>query len=181
MFDLGWSKILILAVVAIVVVGPKELPSLLRTLGQFIAQLRRHAAEFRAQFDEAMRSTELDQIRRDVEAIKSDATASIQGIGKTLEQDLAEAKASVEQAVETKPPEPPAIEAASTPNASEHVNGTSTSAQPVGLPEPLTLPDPPPFAVPAFGDAAVTADPVPTQHTDSPPSHHAPEKTGARA
>lgn len=190
MFDLGWSKILILAVVAIVVVGPKELPSLLRTLGQFIAQLRRHAAEFRAQFDEAMRSTELDQIRRDVEAIKSDATASIQGIGKTLEQDLAEAKASVEQAVEAKPPEPPAIEAASASPAPDHVNGTTASAAPAeppalaeasALPEPLTLPDPPPFALPTIGDPAVVADPVPARHADSTPTPLASEKTGARA
>ena len=84
MFDLGWSKVLILAVVAIVVVGPKELPTLLRAVGQFIAQLRRHAAEFRSQFDEAMKSTELDQIRRDVEAIKTDAKASLRGIEQSI-------------------------------------------------------------------------------------------------
>ena len=100
MFDLGWSKILILAVVAIVVVGPKELPSLLRTLGQFISQLRRHAAEFRAQFDEAMKSTEFEQIKKDVEAIKADTQASLRGIERSIDQDMSETKASVDKAFE---------------------------------------------------------------------------------
>ena len=101
MFDLGWSKILILAAVAIVFVGPKELPGLLRTLGQMVAQLRRHAAEFRTQFDEAIKSTELEQIKKDVQAIKSDAQASLHGIGQTLEKDLAAEKAALEKSLET--------------------------------------------------------------------------------
>ena len=179
MFDLGWSKVLILAVVAIVVVGPKELPSLLRTLGQFIAQLRRHASEFRAQFDEAMRSTELDQIRRDVEAIKTDAQASLQGIGKTLEQDLAEAKASVEQAVEAKPaapgsetpteaiaqvePSSSAAAAADVPHLNGSSDGNHIAVQPP-LPE-LELPHTPEVLEPA--------------HVKTASSASAPEKTGA--
>ena len=110
MFDLGWSKILILAVVAIVVVGPKELPALLRTLGQFIAQLRRHAAEFRTQFDEAIRSPELDQIKKDVAAIKSDAHASLRGIERSIQQDVDAAKTSFEA-----PPAPKSIEASVKP------------------------------------------------------------------
>ena len=115
MFDLGWSKILILAVVAIVVVGPKELPSLLRTLGQFISQLRRHAAEFRAQFDEAMRSPELDQIKKDVVAIKSDTQASLRGIERSLEQDMSEAKASVDKAYDTADAKPAGASSPPTP------------------------------------------------------------------
>ena len=99
MFDLGWSKLLILAVVAIVVVGPKELPGLLRTLGRLVAQLRRQAGEFRAHFDEAMRDTELQQIRQDIQAIKSDAEASLRGIGRTLDEDMKAAEKSLEPAL----------------------------------------------------------------------------------
>ena len=74
MFDLGWSKLIIIAMLAIVVVGPKDLPALLRAIGKFVGQIRRQADEFRRQFDEAMKDTELDQIRKDVEDIKRTAT-----------------------------------------------------------------------------------------------------------
>ncbi len=80
MFDLGWSKLIIIAMLAIVVVGPKDLPALLRTIGKFIGQIRRQADEFRQQFNDAMKDTELDQIRKDVEDIKRTATDSIRDI-----------------------------------------------------------------------------------------------------
>jgi sec-independent protein translocase protein TatB len=134
MFDLGWSKVLILAVVAIVVVGPKELPALLRTLGQFISQLRRHAAEFRAQFDEAMKSTELDQIKKDVEAIKTDAEASFRGIERSIEQDVSEAKTSVDQAFETLDAKPANGHAApDTPVIGEAVAEAGVPLSPPGM------------------------------------------------
>ena len=63
MFDIGWTEILIIAVVAIIVVGPKDLPRMLRTLGRYAGQLRRTAGEFRAQFDDAIRDSELDELR----------------------------------------------------------------------------------------------------------------------
>jgi sec-independent protein translocase protein TatB len=63
MFDIGWTEILIIAVVAIIVVGPKDLPRMLRSLGRYAGQLRRTAGEFRSQFDEAIRESELDELR----------------------------------------------------------------------------------------------------------------------
>lgn len=88
MFDLGWSKLIIIAMLAIVVVGPKDLPALLRTIGKFVGQIRRQADEFRRQFDEAMRDTELDQIRKDVEEIKNTAEASVRDIGRSAEDSV---------------------------------------------------------------------------------------------
>ncbi len=88
MFDLGWSKLIIIAMLAIVVVGPKDLPALLRTIGKFMGQIRRQADEFRRQFDEAMKDTELDQIRRDVEEIKSTAESSVRDIGRSAEDSV---------------------------------------------------------------------------------------------
>ena len=88
MFDLGWSKLIIIAMLAIVVVGPKDLPALLRTIGKFMGQIRRQADEFRRQFDEAMKDTELDQIRRDVEEIKNTAESSVRDIGRTAEDSV---------------------------------------------------------------------------------------------
>ena len=63
MFDIGWSELLVIAVVAIVVVGPRELPRLLRTFGHYAGKLKRAAFDFQRQFDDAMRESELDEMR----------------------------------------------------------------------------------------------------------------------
>jgi sec-independent protein translocase protein TatB len=67
MFDLTSSKLLILAIIALIVVGPKDLPILLRTVGKYLGLIRRQAAEFRAQLDEALRESELDELKKEFE------------------------------------------------------------------------------------------------------------------
>ncbi len=62
---------LIVGVVALIVVGPKDLPVLMRKVGQFVARMRAMAAEFRASFDDMARQSELDELRRDVEAMRA--------------------------------------------------------------------------------------------------------------
>src|SRR6516164_4269151 len=75
-------EFLILAVIALIVVGPKDLPPLLRKLGQFLARLRGMAAEFRASFDEMARQSELDELRKEVEALRQGQTfRSAVGLG----------------------------------------------------------------------------------------------------
>jgi sec-independent protein translocase protein TatB len=64
MFDIGGGELLVIGIVALVVIGPKELPGLIRTAGNAMAKVRRMAAEFRGQFDEAMREAELDQAKK---------------------------------------------------------------------------------------------------------------------
>ena len=68
--DVGVSEYLLIAIVALIVVGPKDLPVLLRKLGQFVAKLRGMASEFRASFDEMARQSELDDLRKEVEAMR---------------------------------------------------------------------------------------------------------------
>jgi sec-independent protein translocase protein TatB len=63
-------EFLVAAIVALIVVGPKDLPILLRKLGQFMAKVRAMAAEFRASFDEMARQSELDELRKEVEAMR---------------------------------------------------------------------------------------------------------------
>lgn len=70
-------EFLIAAVVALIVVGPKDLPILLRRLGQFMAKVRSMAAEFRASFDEMARQSELDDLRKEVEAMRQGQLADI--------------------------------------------------------------------------------------------------------
>ena len=69
MFQMSWSEVLIVVVVAIVVVGPKDLPRMLRGLGRRMAKLRRMAGEFRSQFDEALRQAELEEVRSSIESV----------------------------------------------------------------------------------------------------------------
>jgi len=69
--DIGGTELLVIAAVALIVVGPKDLPVLLRKLGQFIGKMRGMASEFRASFDEMARQSELDDLRREVEAMRS--------------------------------------------------------------------------------------------------------------
>ena len=72
MFDIGWSELLVIAVVAIVVVGPKDLPRLMRTFGHYAGKLRRAAADFQRQFDEAMRETELEEVKKAIESVRDE-------------------------------------------------------------------------------------------------------------
>ena len=69
--DIGGLELLVIAAVALIVVGPKDLPMLLRKLGQFVGKMRGMASEFRASFDEMARQSELDDLRREVEAMRS--------------------------------------------------------------------------------------------------------------
>ena len=69
--EAGAFELIFLAAVALIVVGPKDLPVLLRKIGQFLARMRGMAAEFRASFDEMARQSELDELRREVEALRT--------------------------------------------------------------------------------------------------------------
>src|SRR3954447_10838651 len=73
MFDVGWSELLLIGVVALIVIGPKELPGTLRTLGQWMGKLRRMASEFQGQFQEAMREAELADLKKQVDDMTSQA------------------------------------------------------------------------------------------------------------
>ena len=69
--EIGASELLVIAAVALIVVGPKDLPLLLRKLGQWVAKARGMANEFRASFDEMARQSELDELRKEVQALRS--------------------------------------------------------------------------------------------------------------
>jgi sec-independent protein translocase protein TatB len=73
MFDIGWSELLVIAVVAVIVVGPKELPRMLRTFGKTMGTVRRTANDFKRQFDQALREAEreadLEDTRKQLQSI----------------------------------------------------------------------------------------------------------------
>ena len=69
--EAGATELIFLAAVALIVVGPKDLPVLMRKVGQWVAKMRGLAAEFRSSFDELARQSELDELRKEVEALRN--------------------------------------------------------------------------------------------------------------
>jgi sec-independent protein translocase protein TatB len=73
MFDIGWSELLVIAVVALIAIGPKELPGVLRNVGHWMGKVRRMAAEFQSQFQEAMREAEMDDLKKHADDLNNAA------------------------------------------------------------------------------------------------------------
>jgi sec-independent protein translocase protein TatB len=74
MFDIGWSELVVIGIVALIAIGPKELPGVLRTVGQYMGKVRRMASEFQSQFQEAMREAEMADIKKSVDEMTDFAT-----------------------------------------------------------------------------------------------------------
>jgi sec-independent protein translocase protein TatB len=166
MFDISWGKLVIIGVVALLVIGPKELPAVLRQLGQAMAKIRRMAAEFQGQFQEAMREAEMTDLKKEFE----DTTSSLKSTFDTTDiknelekmiQDPAVATAPGAENVAATPPTDPTAPPPEVP--------PSAPADPVALgtapvaPEPavdvnVPMPElPPPPETKDFLEAAPTA------------------------
>jgi sec-independent protein translocase protein TatB len=76
MFDIGWSELLVIGIVALVVIGPKELPGVVRSVAQNLAKLRRMASDFQGQFTDAMREMELHDLKKDAEKLLTDTKST---------------------------------------------------------------------------------------------------------
>ncbi len=139
MFDIGWTELLVIAVVLIVVVGPKDLPPMLRAFGKMTSRARKVAGEFRAQFDEALREAELDDVRRTIsDAQKLNPVNSLREAMNPLRQMGNEIKADLQNATKVDAPVEQAGE-----------NKTEVSPAEVSAPVPsMSLPETPPI-VPA--------------------------------
>ena len=73
MFDIGWSELVLIAAVALIAIGPKELPGVLRTLGTYMRKIRGMASEFQGQFNEAMREAEMADLKKSVDEMADTA------------------------------------------------------------------------------------------------------------
>ncbi|MFS8146848.1 Sec-independent protein translocase protein TatB [Rhizobium sp. BR 249] len=140
MFDIGWTELLVIAVVLIVVVGPKDLPPMLRAFGKMTQRARKVAGEFRAQFDEALREAELDDVRQTIsDAQRLNPVNSLREAMNPLRQMGNEIKADLQKA--STPPDnkteaPPSAVSAPTPSMSLPETPPLVQA-PVAAPEPV--------------------------------------------
>lgn len=92
MFDIGWSELVVIAVVALIAIGPKELPGVLRMVGQWMGKARKMAAEFQGQFNEAMREAEMADLKKSFDEVKEAATGFTSGnIMTSLQKDVSDA------------------------------------------------------------------------------------------
>lgn len=136
MLDIGWSELLVIAVVLIVVVGPKDLPPMIRAFGKTMAGLRKMAGDFRTQFDEALKEADMDDVRQTISDVRNlNPTNSLRDAMNPLRQLGNEIKSDLQKA--TTPPD--GLSSTPAPVAGEPV------APLVSVPEPeMKLPDAPP-------------------------------------
>lgn len=143
--DLSPTHILIVLVVALIVVGPKDLPALLRKVGKFVGKMRGMANEFRASFDEMARQSELDELRKEVEAMRQASQAALPkdlGIAAQMQSDaeaayLANWEASHAPSTDGAAAEPPPVVTplAETPAPAEPVSAEPAPAVPTAKPK----------------------------------------------
>jgi sec-independent protein translocase protein TatB len=89
MFDIGWGELLVIGVVALIAIGPKELPGVLRMVGQWMGKIRRMASEFQGQFQEAMREAEMADVKRQMDDVTRELTSHfdpLESVHKELER-----------------------------------------------------------------------------------------------
>jgi len=161
MFGIDSSELLLIAIVALVVIGPKELPGLLRTWGKWMAQMRGMASEFRGHVDEMVRQSDLDEVKKQLTASSGldlqslDPTKEIrshieQGMaegekaiaeGKSVfDNPLAEPESAPQIAVETPAETPLETPAETAPAAPETPAVVTAEAAPVPVPGPVPVP-----------------------------------------
>ena len=136
MFDIGWGELVVIGIVALIAIGPKELPTVLRTIGQYMGKVRRMASEFQGQFQEALREAEVADLQKQAEEWKSSVTDF------TNYDPLADTAKNVDTGVDT------GVDA-----------GADKSAEPA-----LTAPEPlPPVASEDFAPAETKAEAPPKE------------------
>src|SRR5947209_15361505 len=138
MFDLGWGKIIIIAVVALIAIGPKELPAVLRTVGQYMGKIRRMASEFQGQFQEAMREAEMADLKKSVDEMTDAAKGfsdfdPLASVKKEVDSFTADPLATTPPADASPEPAPPAAPA---PMSSDATNPQSSPAIAPEPPQP---------------------------------------------
>lgn len=171
MLDVGWTEILVIAIVLIIVVGPKDLPQMLRTFGRMMSKMRGMAGDFRQQFDEALREADLEDVKKTIgEAQKLNPLNTIREAVNPLRQMGDEIKADLQKATSS----------ISTPtsaaNPAESVSGT-----PAALPAEAQKPASADTAAAAPLKAAATEKPVSRKKTaDSAAKTAKPRKAEAK-
>ncbi|SUE44211.1 Sec-independent protein translocase protein TatB [Roseomonas gilardii] len=185
MFDLAWSEIAVIVVVAIVVIGPKDLPDTIRTVAKGIGKLRRMAGELQGHLDEVVREAKLEDVRDQIREIRNfDIKGEIQ---RTVDKDGSLRSAFNDDPFRAQPATPsadaaPAVQAAPVGEATPAGAGTDATAV-AADPDPARAADAPPSTAPVQ-EAAAPAGPgeaIPTEPLTPVPASARPRAPEATA
>jgi sec-independent protein translocase protein TatB len=132
MLDMSWGEVMVIGAVALIVIGPKDLPRALRTVGQMTGKLRRMAAEFQGQFNEAMREAELDEVKQQLQGMNDSMSSMNKGFNpiQTIRDEI---KGAVEAPI------------AGTGHPASETTATGAPADPAPAPLPDPIVDLPPL------------------------------------
>jgi sec-independent protein translocase protein TatB len=172
MFDISWGKLVVIGVIALIVIGPKELPAVLRTVGQWMGKMRRMAAEFQGQFQDAMREAEMADLKKTFDDTTSGLTSVFDPVKNDIDK-MVNDPMSTGSSGATNTPTPDAGIATPEPSANP-----STPADPVALGTAPVAPEvsvpipemPPPVETKDF---AAPSTPAPDLSQAAPPSEAA--------
>jgi sec-independent protein translocase protein TatB len=156
MFDFSWGELILIGAVALIVIGPKELPGVLRAIGQWTTKIRRMAAEFQSQFQEAMREADMADLKREIDTATQGFTAPLETkdatkwepkAGEAGETTVQPADAPLPQAAlahdDIPPATPPADISPPSQSVPQSESGSSApSAAPAMQPEPAPVHEP---------------------------------------
>jgi sec-independent protein translocase protein TatB len=170
MFDISWTEFLLIGIVALVVIGPKELPGVMRTLGQYTRKIRGMAADFQNQFQEAMREAEMADLKKSVDDLAQDvksydplkgAREDVEAIGKDLNKDLS--KDFENKPLDLMTPQTPSAEPSASGPTAEQPGAEPAGVEPV-IAGPSTHTSAEPAPQPSAPEPAV-ATPESTERT----------------
>ncbi len=156
MFNFGWGELVVIGIVALIAIGPKELPTVLRTLGQWMGKVRRMANEFQGQFNEALREAEFADLKKHADDISS----SVSEIGQI--DPIGDMQKDVERTFDETPPAEAVAEAT-----------TEGAATPAALPDAspalpkVEVPPPEPPVAVTSEDIAAATEPPPAEKAGS--------------
>lgn len=153
MFDIGWSELVVIGIVALIAIGPKELPGVLRMVGQWMGKARKMASEFQGQFQEAMREAEMADLKKSFDEVKDAATGfttdnvmtSLQkDVGDALKIDDIDKPAAIEPPVTTPATSDAEVPVPPTPQSFVEADAHTAAAEPLVItreasPEPERL------------------------------------------
>jgi len=162
MFDIGWSELVVIGIVALIAIGPKELPGVLRSMGQWMGKIRRMSAEFQGQFQEALREAEVADLKKQAEDLTGSVSSTVSSFTNfdplaTPATDTTSADTISTDTVMASADAPPAPDEASPPAPDE----LPAPVEQVTLDVPM--PEPPPPVTNADFAPATTPEPLPVK------------------
>jgi sec-independent protein translocase protein TatB len=162
MFDISWTEFLLIGIVALIVIGPKELPAVMRTMGQWTRKIRGMAADFQNQFQEAMREAEMTDLKKQVDDMAQSVTSGftnidplksvredVESVGKDIEKSLTDGSAPKAAGQTTSEEKPDAIADAPPALPAEALPAPAPMLELPPAPTPESLPAPEPVTAAA--------------------------------